>query len=41
MSDISQIKLPNNDTYDIKDTGRPAIGVCETAAATAEKVITI
>jgi hypothetical protein len=42
MALISKIKLPNNETYDIKDANsNVAYGTCATAAATAAKVITI
>jgi hypothetical protein len=45
MADISQIKLPNNNTYDIKDTLARGVkmyyGICTTAAATAAKVVTV
>lgn len=45
MAEISQIKLPNNTTYDIKDSVARDIkmyyGTCTTAAATAAKVITV
>lgn len=45
MADISQIKLPDNTTYDIKSkssvAGNIYVGTCSTAAATAAKVVTI
>lgn len=45
MADISQIKLPNNNTYDLKDTVARGVkmyyGICTTAAATAAKVVTV
>lgn len=45
MADISQIKLPNGTTYDIKDTVARGVkmyyGTCTTAAATAAKVVTV
>lgn len=45
MADISQIKLPNGTTYDIKDTVARGVkmyyGTCTTAAATAAKAVTV
>lgn len=45
MADISQIKLPDNTTYDIKAkssvAGNVYVGTCSTAAATAAKAVTI
>lgn len=45
MADISQIKLPNNNTYNFKDTVARGVkmyyGICTTAAATAAKVVTV
>lgn len=45
MADISQIKLPDNNTYDLKDTVARGVkmyyGTCTTAAATAAKVVTV
>lgn len=45
MADISQIKLPDNNTYNFKDTVARGVkmyyGICTTAAATAAKVVTV
>ena len=45
MADISQIKLPDNNTYNFKDTLARNVkmyyGICTTAAATAAKVVTV
>lgn len=45
MADISQIKLPDNNTYNFKDTIARNVkmyyGICTTAAATAAKVVTV
>lgn len=45
MADISQIKLPDNNTYNFKDTLARGVkmyyGICTTAAATAAKVVTV
>lgn len=45
MADISQIKLPDNNTYNFKDTLARTVkmyyGICTTAAATAAKVVTV
>jgi len=45
MADISQIKLPDNNTYNFKDTVARGVkmyyGTCTTAAATAAKVVTV
>lgn len=45
MADISQIKLPDNTTYDIKAkssvAGNVYVGTCSTAAATAAKAVTV
>ena len=45
MAEISQIKLPDNNTYDLKDAVARGVkmyyGTCSTAAATAAKVVTV
>lgn len=45
MADISQIKLPDNNTYNFKDTVARGVkmyyGICTTAAATAAKIVTV
>ena len=45
MADISQIKLPNGNTYDLKDTVARVVkmyyGTCSTAADTAAKVVSV
>lgn len=45
MADISQIKLPDNNTYNFKDTLARGVkmyyGTCTTAAATAAKAVTV
>lgn len=45
MADISQIKLPDNNTYNFKDTVARGVkmyyGTCTTAAATAAKAVTV
>lgn len=41
MAYISKVKLPNNSSYDLKDSGAHWYGNCTTAAATAAKECTI